>query len=75
MSTDQSIRFFFSSLEDAAQALLTVLTDAQSTSVYYQIGGLSASSVLSSGLLLLGDIDAVVAKVEKAVPAAALQQY
>lgn len=75
MSVQQSVRFFFSSLEDAAQALLTVLEDAETTKAEYVIGGLSAKTVLSSGLLLQGDIEQVSSAVEKAVPAAALQQY
>lgn len=75
MSDQQSVRFFFSGLEDAARALLTVLEDAESTKADYVIGGLSAKTVLSSGLLLQGDIEQVTAAVEKAVPSAALQQY
>lgn len=68
MNTWESVRLFFSSLEEAAQALLTVIEDAEVTTAYYDIGGLSAQTVLSSGLLLQGDIQAVLAKVQLLVP-------
>lgn len=60
-----STRFYFDSLEAAAQALLTVILDARATDSEYSFGGLSANSLLTSGLILEGDIEEVAAKVEK----------
>lgn len=58
-------RFYFDSIDTAAQALLTVLEDARETERYYSFGSLTASQILSSGLLLTGEIDEVVAKLEQ----------
>lgn len=60
-----STRFYFDTLEAAAQALLTVVLDARSSEHEYRFGGLSANSLLTSGLILEGDIEEVAAKVEK----------
>jgi len=67
--TSRSVRFFFSSLDDAAEALMVTLQDMRDTDHTYSISGLTAQSVLQSGLTLTGEIDDVVSKV-KAVPSA-----
>lgn len=57
-------RFFFDSVSDAATALVTVLEDARVSKHFYQFGALSADQVFDSGLLLVGTIDEVAAKLE-----------
>ncbi len=58
------IRFFFDSLGAAASALIVVLEDARVTEHKYRFGGLKASQILASGLLLKGDIEEIAAKLE-----------
>lgn len=69
---DTSTRFYFDSYAAAAAGLLTVLLDARTTEMRYRFGGLDASTVFMSGLLLEGQIDEVVAKLEL-VPGAVRQ--
>lgn len=57
-------RFTFSSLLGAAQALLMVLEDARSTTHPYRFTGLSPDRVLKAGLLLEGDVDDIVRRIE-----------
>jgi hypothetical protein len=64
-----SLRFFFDSVQSAAQALEIVLLDARSTPRNYRITGLSAQQILQSGILLAGELDEVAAKL-KTVPGA-----
>lgn len=59
-----SARFYFDTLQAAAAGLLTVLLDARETEKFYRFGGLSAPSLLRSGLLLEGDIEEISAKLE-----------
>lgn len=62
-------RFFFDSLEAAAEGLIVVLLDARQTTAEYRFGGLSAKQLLASGLLLDGDIADVSLKLDQ-VPGA-----
>lgn len=52
-----TVRVFFTSLLEATEALLIVLQDARTTSYEYSFGSLSAKQVLSSGLILSGEIE------------------
>lgn len=67
---DTSTRFLFDSFLAAAEGLLTVLTDARSTEKEYSFSGLNAMQVRTSGLVLTGDIEDIVAKLEQ-IPGAA----
>lgn len=58
-------RFFFDSVSDAAAALLTVIEDARQSEHFYHFGSLSADQVYDSGLLLVGAVDEVAAKLEQ----------
>lgn len=60
----RTTRFYFESLETAALGLLTVLEDARVTTATYSFGSLSADQVLASGLILVGDIEEVVSKLD-----------
>lgn len=60
-----STRFYFDGLDAAAQALLTVILHARDTEDEYRFGGLSAEAILTSGLILEGQIEEVASKVEK----------
>lgn len=66
---NRTVRFFFSDIADAAEALLLTLHDMRSSGVYYSISGLTAESILQSGLTLTGEIDGVVAKLNQ-IPSA-----
>lgn len=70
IDASESLRFHFDSLDAAAEGLLAVLDDARSGTAEYRFGSLSAKQVLSSGLMLEGDITEVAAKLDK-VPGAA----
>jgi len=65
-------RFFFDSVPSAAAGLLAVVLDARTTEKSYRFGGLDATTVYRSGLLLEGEISEVVEKVE-AIPGAVRQ--
>ena len=52
----QTVRYTFGSMLGAAQALLTVLTDARTTERVYRFTGLSPAKILRSGLVLEGDV-------------------
>lgn len=60
-----STRIMFHSLESAVEGLLTVLEDARETIFEYSFGALSAEQVYSSGLVLIGEISEVAAKLEQ----------
>ena len=70
MKISASARYYFDSLDAAAQGLIVVLQDARKTTAQYRFGGLSAAQILRSGLILEGDITAVSAQLDK-VPGAA----
>lgn len=59
-----TVRFTFSNLLGAAQALAVVLEDALSTTHSYRFTGLSPDRILKSGLLLEGDVDDIVRRIE-----------
>lgn len=61
----RSVRYLFDDLLSAAEALEIVLLDARSTTVKYRFGGLTASQVLQSGLLLEGELDVIQAKLDR----------
>lgn len=65
MIESKSTRFFFDSLQAAAEGLLTVVLHARKTDDQYRFGGLSAEQVLASGLIIEGEIDDVASQVEK----------
>lgn len=67
---DTSTRFLFDSFLAAAEGLITVLMDARTTSKDYTFSGLNAMQVRTSGLVLTGDIEDIVAKLEQ-IPGAA----
>jgi hypothetical protein len=54
----------FDTLEAAADGLATVLTDARETDKYYTFAGISAEQILKSGLILEGDLEEVVDKLQ-----------
>lgn len=58
-------RVLFDSLADAAAGLLIVLDDARTTKHHYQFGSLSAEQVYASGLLLIGEVDEVLEKLDQ----------
>lgn len=59
-----SVRIFFDSLEAAAEALLLVLEDARVTDRHYSFGTLSTSQILQSGLILIGDLEEILPRLE-----------
>lgn len=59
-----SVRFTFSSLLGAAQALLMVLEDARLTTKVYRFTGLTPDRVLKTGLLLEGDVGDITRRIE-----------
>lgn len=61
----ESVRFTFSTYLGAVQALLIVLEDARTTNHFYRITGLSPAGILSSGMLLEGDVDDIARQVER----------
>lgn len=61
----RSVRIFFDSLDVAVEALIVVLTDAREGDSTYRFGGLSAKQILDSGLLLQGDINKILGKLDK----------
>lgn len=65
MIESKSTRFFFDTLQAAAEGLLTVVLHARVSEDRYRFGGLSAAQVLASGLILEGEIDEVADQVEK----------
>lgn len=60
----RSVRFYFDTYQAAAAGLLTVLLDARTTTKNYQFGGLTASVVYASGLLIEGEIDEIEIQLE-----------
>lgn len=60
-----SVRLFFNNLDSAVEALIITLEDARVTEKQYSFGSLSAQQVLSSGLLLVGDVQHLVEKIQK----------
>lgn len=63
----KSTRLFFDSEGGAAEALLVVLEDARETDFSYSFGSLSVDQIVESGLVLFGEIDDVLAKLD-AIP-------
>lgn len=61
----QSSRIMFDSLESAVEGLLIVLEDARETVFNYSFGSLSTEQVYASGLMLIGEIEEVAAKLEQ----------
>lgn len=61
----QSARYLFDSLDAAVEGLLTVLEDARETVFDYGFGSLSADQVYASGLVLVGEIDEVMHKLDQ----------
>lgn len=59
----RTVRFTFPTYLAAAEALLVVLEDARTTQTEYRFTGLSPEAIVSTGLTLTGDIDAVSEKV------------
>lgn len=57
-------RFMFDSVEAASEALATVLQDARTSKVFYQFYELTPEAVMSSGLLLAGDLENIAPKLE-----------
>lgn len=64
MEAYTTTRFFFTSLADAVEALSVVLDDARNSDKDYSFGSTSPKQILSSGLILSGDISDVVTKIE-----------
>lgn len=62
---ETTTRFYFDTYAAAAAGLLCVLLDARTTDHSYRFGGLSASTVFTSGLRLEGDIEEVVGKLSE----------
>ena len=60
------VRVMFTSLSEVLEALLIVLNDARSTQYDYSFGSTSAQQVLASGLILRGEIDDVLSKLDDA---------
>ena len=61
-----TVRVFFNSLADAVEALLIVLNDARTSAHAYSFGSLSAKQVLASGLILSGEVEEVLSKLDDA---------
>ncbi len=57
-------RFMFDTIEAASEGLATVLEDARKSKVFYQFSGLTPEQVLTSGLYMSGELDAVTAKLD-----------
>lgn len=57
-------RFMFDNIESASEALATVLEDARSSEVFYRFSGLTPEAVLTTGLLLEGELATVAPKLE-----------
>lgn len=70
MMVSASTRFIFDSFTAAAMALITVLEDARGTTKNYTFSGLNAMQIRTSGLVLTGEIEDIVLKLEK-IPGAA----
>lgn len=70
---DTSTRFYFDTYQAAAAGLLAVLLDARVTKKTYRFGGLTTTTVFTSGLWLEGDIEEVSKKIE-ALPGALRQE-
>lgn len=60
-----SVRIMFSSLEDAVDALIMVLDYARSTDKEFTFGSLSAEQIYASGLIIMGDAEAIVDDLSK----------
>jgi len=60
-----SVRFFFETMDVAVEALIVVLEDARETDKDYSFGSLSAQQIMASGLLLIGDAQHVVNKIQE----------
>jgi hypothetical protein len=60
--TEDTATFYFDNLESAASALIVVLLDARTSAAEYRFGPLKAEKLLSSGMHLSGDTEAVSAK-------------
>lgn len=60
----RSARYLFDGLVPAAEALELVLLDARKTASKYRFGGLTAQQVLQSGLLLEGELDTILPKLD-----------
>lgn len=52
----------FDTIESAADALALVLEDARNTKLFYRFSGLTPALVLSSGLVLSGDLSDIAPK-------------
>ncbi len=61
----QTARFYFDSYQSAAGGILAVLLDARTTDKTYRFTGLSVQDVLTSGLVITGEITDIVEKVSK----------
>lgn len=60
-----SVRFSFDSYMGAVEALLLVVEDARTTYKFYTFKGLTPGSVLRNGLLLEGQVDDIVSRIER----------
>jgi hypothetical protein len=60
----RTVRYQFDTLGSAADALLVVLLDARTTDSKYQFGGLTAPQILVGGLLLVGEVDNLLATLD-----------
>lgn len=69
MAVNETARYLFDSLGSAADGLITVLKDARDSKLQYSFGGLSAQEILSSGLVLQGDLSEVAPKLDAIVGA------
>lgn len=69
MHVHETVRFYFDSLDAAADALVLLLEDARATRDKYEFGGLTAGEIFSNGLMIQGKIYRV-AKILEQVPGA-----
>ena len=63
-------RYYFDSLEAATETFLTVLIEARMADSVFEFGGTSAEQLFHSGLRLVGEIETLVAKIDKIAGAA-----
>lgn len=66
--------FYFDSLEAATETFLTVLIEARVADSVFEFSGQSAEQLFRSGLRLEGEIETLVAKIDKIAGATRYEQ-
>lgn len=62
---NKEVRFVFTSLAAAAEALGVVMTDARRTRKFYTITGIDPNWILKNGMTLSGQVDDITGQVSE----------